>query len=158
MFLSAADFSWIDDLTFVLRVLEVSDGDYGMRDVLSAQAINLLVEEPWCIISGCGPGYFQIAHGYDFGLYPHNIFIEGVIIFGLPTIVIAVLLAANGAIIYFQRIGKRVDVFLLILFYYTAVAMKSGYFFGSWFTLVGFIYFIAINFEDKSWIRGGLSQ
>lgn len=148
--LSSSDFSWIEDLTFVLRMLEVSKGDYGMRDVLSVQAISLLARDPLCIIFGCGPGYFQTAYGYEFGLYPHNILLEGLVIFGVPTMIIAILIAANGARIYWRKSGHSFDLFVLMFIYHTAVAMKSGYFFGSWFTLIGFSYFFAVNFERNS--------
>lgn len=149
--LSSSDFTWIEDLTFVLRMVEVSKGDYGMRDVLSAQVINLLARDPWCMLLGCGPGYFQNAYGYEFGLYPHNILLEGLVIFGVPTMIIAILIAANGARIHWKQFGHNVDLFVLMFTYHTAVAMKSGYFFGSWFTLIGFSYFIAVNFERGLW-------
>jgi hypothetical protein len=148
--LSSSDFSWIEDLTFVLRMVEVSKGDYGMRDVLSAQVINLLARDPWCMLLGCGPGYFQNAYGYEFGFYPHNILLEGLVIFGVPTMIIAILIAANGARIHWKQSGHNVDLFVLMFTYHTAVAMKSGYFFGSWVTLIGFSYFIAVNFERDS--------
>lgn len=152
--LSSSDFSWIEDLTFVLRMLEVSKGDYGMRDVLSAQVMNLLARDPLCIILGCGPGYFQNAYGYEFGLYPHNILLEGLVIFGVPTMIVAILIAANGARIHWKQSCHNVDLFVIMFIYHTAVAMKSGYFFGSWFTLIGFSYFIAVNFERNSgWVK-----
>jgi hypothetical protein len=147
---SSFDFSWVYELTFVLRMLGVADGDYGTRDILFAQAIDLLIRDPWCAMVGCGPGYFQAAYGYEFGLYPHNIFLECLLIFGIPMTAASILIAANGVKIYWRKSGRSVDLFLLMFAYYTVVAMKSGYFFGSWFTLVGFSYFFAINFEDNS--------
>ena len=46
------------------RLSGIADGDYGLRDVLTTQALALVFQNPWCLLFGGGFGYFQKYYGY----------------------------------------------------------------------------------------------
>jgi hypothetical protein len=64
-----------DDFLIIKRFSVIGDGNFGLRDVLLLQSIELLSEEIKCLAMGCGLNYFQIYYGYGYGMYPHNIFV-----------------------------------------------------------------------------------
>ena len=55
-----SDWLWLEELVFVSRLLVILDGDYGLRDLLFLQAINVLDYEKSCAMFGCGFGFFSI--------------------------------------------------------------------------------------------------
>lgn len=134
-----SDWVWIEDLTYVKNMLAIGAGDFGSRDILQAQVIDLLASEPRCLVMGCGVGYFQYFYGYELGMYPHNLVLESLVIFGLPLTAIFVFASVCGGFLYYRRIGEC-DLFLLFTLYAVGVSMKSGSFFGSWLALAGCLY------------------
>lgn len=145
------DWTWSEDLLFVTRILSIGEGDYGYRDQLFAQVMELLSLKPLCLVAGCGVGYFQHFHHYEQGMYPHNMLLESIVIFGLPLTVMFVILAIRGSLMYYRRVGEF-DLFLLFTLYAIAVSLKSGSFFGSWLTLVGCLYLASHSFVG--WTSG----
>jgi hypothetical protein len=134
-----SDWVWIEDLMYVKNMLALGAGDFGSRDLLQAQVIDLLAWEPWCLATGCGVGYFQYFYGYELDMYPHNLVLESLVIFGLPLTAIFVFASICGGFLYYRRIGEC-DLFLLFTLYAVGVSMKSGSFFGSWLALAGCLY------------------
>lgn len=142
--------NWVtvfDDLVVLKRFRVVFEGDYGYRDVLLGQVVDLLKNEPGCALLGCGPGYFQEYYGHDFGLYPHNHFAEALVIFGLPLVVLGLAAALRGGLLYYGKVGK-LDLFLLVFIYSLLVSLKSGYFFGNWVLNAGILFFIGLCFQS----------
>lgn len=137
------DWSLLEEFAFVTRMFDLQGGDYGMRDELFYEAVVLLRENLGCLLIGCGPGFFQKFYGYEFGLYPHNILLESVITFGLFVTLAALIALVRGAYLHW-RTGRNFDVFLLFFVYHFLISMKSGYLFGSWFVIIGGLYFISL--------------
>ena len=138
-----SDWVWIEDLVFISRLLVILDGDYGLRDVLFSQSLSILTVKPSCALFGCGFGFFQYFYGYDISLYPHNIFLESLIVFGIPITIIYFLLSFYGLFLYFKRINK-LDLFILFYFFNLIIIFKSGSLFNDWFFTVSSIYLVSI--------------
>lgn len=96
------------------RFLQLSDGDYSMRDILFGQAYDLILSDS-CVIFGCGFNYFQVFYNYVFGLYPHNIFLEAILTFGALFGLSTVLLAIYGAVSLYVRIGNNPIFYILVV-------------------------------------------
>jgi hypothetical protein len=148
------DWTWSEDLLFVTRILSIGEGDYGYRDQLFAQVMELLSREPLCVVAGCGVGYFQHFYHYEQGMYPHNMLLESIVIFGLPVTAMLVVLAIRGSWMYYRRVGEC-DLFLLFTLYAITVSLKSGSFFGSWLALVGCLYLASHSFGGWTGVAGG---
>ncbi len=133
-----------EQFVFFQRFAMLGRGDYGMRDVLFSEALTLLSDEPVCLIRGCGLGYFQYYYNYDFGLYPHNVFLESIITFGVPTVLILCILAYKGLKIYVKNIST-IDFFILFFAMGIIIDLKSGYVFGNWLTMSMMMYFAGIG-------------
>ncbi len=142
------DWLWLEDILFVQRLLGVGEGDFGYRDQLHRQVMALLSLEPGCLLAGCGVGYFQHYYGYDQSMYPHNLILESLVIFGLPLTVMFVLLTVYGGVRYYRRIGEC-DMFLLFVLFALGVSMKSGSLFGSWLTFTGCLFLMSYCFVGR---------
>jgi hypothetical protein len=128
------------------RLSLILSGDLSLRDELIIKSITLLSESPHCIILGCGAGYFQYYFEYDSGLYPHNMFLEAVITFGVPVTVMVTVSVIRGLLRYYRN-SRDVDIFLLLYIYTFGISMKSGSLLGSW-VLIGIsIYMISYSFH-----------
>ncbi|MCI2397790.1 hypothetical protein [Aliiroseovarius subalbicans] len=114
-----------EDIVVFKRLLVLADGNFGQRDILADQAISLLREQPVCLALGCGFNFFQSYWGFEYGLYPHNAFLEAVVTFGLPVGGGLVLLSLLGLAISFLGWGARNPVFYLLLVQYLTM-LKSG--------------------------------
>lgn len=134
-----SDWTWSKDLLFISHILSIGEGDYGYRDQLFAQVMELLSLKPMCLVTGCGVGYFQHFNHFEQGMYPHNILLESLVIFGVPVTVVFVLLVIRGGVLYYRQVGEA-DLFLLFTLYAFAVSLKSGSFFGSWLALASGVY------------------
>jgi hypothetical protein len=143
-----SDWVWIEDLIYVKNMLAIGAGDFGSRDFLQGQVIDLLVSNPWCLVTGCGVGYFQYFYGYELGMYPHNLVLESLVMFGLPLTTIFVFASVFGGVLYYRRMGEC-DLFLLVTLYAVGVSMKSGSFFGSWLALAGCLYLASHCFVGR---------
>jgi O-antigen ligase len=82
-------------------------------------------------------------------MYPHNVVLESLVIFGLPLTAMFIFLIFRGSIIYYRRIGEC-DLFLLFTFYAVGVSLKSGSFFGSWLALAGCLYVASYSFIGRT--------
>jgi hypothetical protein len=142
-----------DTFAFMQRFQTFEDGDYGLRDQLMVETFGLLMQNPSCILVGCGFEYFQYFYNYDFGMYPHNFIAESLISFGFLVTCIFGFLVFNGIRSYHSKVGG-VDFFILYFFYDGIVALKSGELFGSWFFTAGSIYFSALTLKKLFFIRG----
>jgi hypothetical protein len=147
-YLFVNNWSWIDQFLVLQRLLFVTDGDFGERDILLTQSINLLTNQPECLFFGCGFGYFQDYHGYEFGMYPHNILIEMIIVFGLPVTAVIGLSIGAGVNIYYRENGKSMDIFLLFFIYSLLIGLKSGALFGDPFLTASLLYFLLLYIKN----------
>ena len=109
-------------LVVVQRFMVLGENNFGLRDVLFNDSINMILSTS-CGITGCGFNYFQIYNNYEFGLYPHNAIFELIITFGLLGVIISIL-----SLIGFFRactLIKQNNIYIMIIFYYL-ILMKSG--------------------------------
>lgn len=146
-----ADWSWSEELLVVTRILSILEGDYGYRDQLYAQVMELVSLKPACLVMGCGAGYFQHFYHYEQGMYPHNLLLESMVTFGLPLTVALVVVVIRGSVKYYRQVGEC-DLFLLLTLYAFGISLKSGSFFGSWMALAGCLYLASYSFAG--WSRG----
>ena len=101
------------------------DQSFGDRDVLIIQSFELLSNRLDCLLIGCGFNYFQIYYDYNFGMYPHNTFVELIITFGILIAVPLILTVLLGFIRgYFTKVGNTFIFYLL--FYFLGTSLKSG--------------------------------
>lgn len=100
---------------FAQRMVVVSEGSLGERDVLMFQSIDLLNQNIACGIFGCGFNYFQSYWNLPFGLYPHNIFIEATITFGLIGIILDILAIVGIISLYFSKAGRHPFFYIMII-------------------------------------------
>lgn len=137
------------DVLFIQRFSVIGGGDYGMRDLLALDVWNLLLNEPRCLIYGCGFGYFQKYYEYPFGMYPHNIILEFIVIFGLPVFLSVFVGVFFGVMRY--RKENSTDLFLLLFFYCLLIGLKSGNVFGDWFFTAAMMMFLVIPVRNGFW-------
>ncbi len=129
LILFRVDFSWLNDLLIFQRLSVITEGNLGERGLLLSQSVNLLMNEPKCLLLGCGIDYFQLYYDYD--MYPHNIFIEAMISHGLFVTLLILFGVTVGIKRYVKELGS-LDFLLLLYAYTTLLGLKSGYLLGSW--------------------------
>lgn len=129
----------IETLLIFERLAVVGLGNYGSRDTLLFQSLDLLSDRIDCVLIGCGLNYFQIYYGYDYGMYPHNAFAELLITFGVPLGGLIIFLVCTGSAFGFLSIYSRSPLFWILLFF-LGVSMKSGSLLGLT-TLTSLIFF-----------------
>lgn len=137
---------WADysrEFIILQRLEMLSGGDLGHRDILLGQAVDLISNEIRCLLFGCGFGYFQKFYQYDFGMYPHNIVVEFIIVFGLPMFMVITLLVTYGLFLYYKNCGS-VDLFVLFFLYTGLVSLKSGTLFGGWYFTAATLYLLLV--------------
>lgn len=145
VYLGVNDWSWLNNFPIFERLLDLNN-NLGKRDILLAQAFSLLLNEPSCLIAGCGFGYFQYYFGYEFGMYPHNTLMELFIVFGAPVALAFIATIAGGLWQYYRR-SRKLDLMILFFIYSLLVELKSGVLFGNWFFTAACIYFSSIYIE-----------
>lgn len=114
-----------DKIIVYQRLIGLTNGDFGMRDTLAAQAFDLLDGNAICMAVGCGFNYFQTYWGYDFGLYPHNSILESILTFGVLIGGGLSLLSLVGVAGSYFGWGARNPLFYLLLVQYIII-LKSG--------------------------------
>ena len=142
----SVDWSWMDDFLIFQRLSAINDGNFGSRDLLINDAFNLLLNEPRCIVYGCGLGFFQSYYSYEYGMYPHNFMVESFIVFGIPLATLFFAASCGGLIVYYKK-HKKIDLFILFLSYTFIIDMKSGALFGGWMTMASIFYLIGLLVE-----------
>ena len=97
----------------------------GLRDVFIKLSLNLLYNEPKCLILGCGFSFFQDYYGFDYGMYPHNLILEFVITYGLFISIVIFSLVFIGLknIIFSKPKILLIDIFVI---YFFLIMLKSG--------------------------------
>lgn len=115
----------LDDLLITQRLLVFGSGNFGLRDQLLIQSFHLLIDRVDCALIGCGFNYFQVHFGNDYGMYPHNVFAELLITFGIPLGGSLMLLVCLGAAFGFLTSIKRTPLFWVLL-YFLGINLKSG--------------------------------
>lgn len=138
-----SDWSFLENFILFQRLVSPSS-DLGHRDVLINKSIDLLIENPFCLIAGCGFGYFQKFYGYEVGLYPHNILIEYIITFGIPLTFFLVTFVIIGVRRYL-RDQELPKAFLLIYLYLLLLGLKSGSALSSWMFMSATFYLASIG-------------
>lgn len=146
MYAGVPDWSWLDNLSIFQRLMELND-DLGHRDILISQSFSLLLHQPSCLIFGCGFGYFQTNFRYPYDMYPHNILIELLIVFGAP-ITLAFIFSITAGIWKYYRRCRELDLLVLFFIYSLLVGLKSGSLFGDWFFTAGCIYFSSFYLQN----------
>ena len=137
-FLTIADLNFLNDLEIYKRFLVVFlNSDYGLRDVLFSQAVDLLLDDNRCLFFGCGFGAFQSHYQYPLELYPHNILLEALLTWGVPITALVIILFFIGLVR-----GRSAGAFSYFGFFSVLVGMKSGDILGSWLAF-SFIFFYA---------------
>jgi hypothetical protein len=114
-----------EDLLVFRRFKAFFDGNFGYRDVLMNLSLNLLYNEPKCLILGCGFNFFQDYNGFDYGMYPHNVILEFIITYGLLISIVIFSLVFIGLknIIFSKSKILLIDIFVI---YFFLIALKSG--------------------------------
>jgi len=131
-------FSW-EDILFFKRMETVMTGEsFGSRDVLLLQSVELMLNNEWCQISGCGFNYFQKYFSFSFGNYPHNAFAELFITYGFIIGLLVFTLVMVGLVSGLKSNVGETFVFHFCLFC-LGLSVKSG-------TLVSMDTFPAILF------------
>ena len=125
-FILSSEFIDFSDFLMFRRLLGVmGEQNFGDRDVLIIQSFELLFNRLDCLLIGCGFNYFQIYYDYDFGMYPHNTFVELIITFGILIAVPLILTVLLGFIRgYFTKLGNTFIFY--VLFYFLGISLKSG--------------------------------
>ena len=115
-----------NEFLIVKRLVAILEGvSFGGRDILLKQSFNLLQDRWECLLIGCGFNYFQIYYGYEFGTYPHNIFSEILITYGIFFGGILIFLAVLGVIYGFFRYYHSTFLYWVILYFF-GLLFKSG--------------------------------
>jgi len=135
------DWQCLEQLAIYDRLAVFGEGDLGMRDILLSEVVSLSSQEPLCLLTGCGFGYFQTYFGYEFGMYPHNFLAEALIVFGMPLTALGLITCAYGLKLYFISLG-RIDFLVLFFSYYLIIKLKGGDILGSWFLNICIFLFI----------------
>lgn len=116
---------WQDILVFNRFLYLFETGTLGERDRLVWDSFALMADEPICIVIGCGYNYFQLYYGYEFGLYPHNVFMELIITYGLIVTLPLIVMVLRGVwVVYVSSFGRSF-VFYFALFV-LGLAIKGG--------------------------------
>jgi hypothetical protein len=116
----------IDELLIVWRFVAIFEtGTFGARDILLGQSIDLLKDQTSCFVIGCGFNYFQVYYDYNFSMYPHNIFAELLITFGIFVGMILIILILSGTAYGFFSFYSK-NFFYWVLLYYLGISLKSG--------------------------------
>jgi hypothetical protein len=150
LFVGPFDELW-RELMIVNRILQTLDGDFGQRDMLLRQSIDLLVAEPRCALLGCGLGFFQHFYSMPWYGYPHNFIAEMCITYGLVFTMVFLVVLGFGFLSFVRSRGFT--CFASLLFIYTLIiSMKSFDIVTNWFLMVFSFYFIG------RWIAGALSR
>lgn len=136
-----------EDFIIFQRLEGLSDG-FGSRDILLSQSLTLLIDNPSCLIHGCGFGFFQSYFHYPIGLYPHNFIIELLIVFGLPITILLLLMSCRGFTKFFKN-NDKVDIIGLFFIYALFLGFKSGSLNTSWLLMTFFIFFISYYIISK---------
>jgi hypothetical protein len=123
MFVMANQDLW-GEITLLRRMIVTSGGDLGMRDILAIQAVDVLERNPTCALIGCGFNFFQVAMGYGYDVYPHNVFLESFITFGMLAGGVFGLFSLVGAYSLYRRVGSNPFFYFFVIEY--IVSMKSG--------------------------------
>ncbi len=123
MFVMANQDLW-GEITLLRRMIVISGGDLGMRDILAIQAVDVLEHNPSCALIGCGFNFFQVAMGYGYDVYPHNVFLESFITFGILAGGVVGLFSLIGAYSLYRRVGSNPFFYFFVIEY--IVSMKSG--------------------------------
>ena len=121
----------------------LAEANFGMRDVLFSESLSIILNEPKCFFFGCGFTYFQEHYGYSYGLYPHNIFLEALIVWGAPLVFVVVILFTLG----FFTLG-RWDFLSWLGFFLILIGMKSGDVLSSWFALSFLFYYAGVGISE----------
>jgi hypothetical protein len=139
-----------DHLIFFERLPLFLNDDYGSRPELIVLSLNLLYNEPKCLLFGCGFNFFQDYYGLEPTLYPHNIILEFVVTYGL---LISIFIFTFVFICFKKYLFQKlkiclIDIFIIYLF---LNSLKSG----ALISLMAFpiiFYFISrsnLNFDRK---------
>lgn len=153
VFISLFFQQYIDNLIIFERINKVvSNGNYGERDILFGKALRLIFTDPFLFFFGKGFGYFQFHYGFTQGVYPHNILIELIIIYGILPFMVFLGICIVKFKLFFEYLCIFPNLYFYLFFYYFLLDLKSGEFGGDWFSITFLIYYISkqINFIFES--------
>jgi hypothetical protein len=136
-----------DQLVLYQRLV-AGGGDLGDRDLLILQAVSLLLDQPACLLTGCGFSFFQHFFGYDLGMYPHNFIVEMVITVGIPATTLILVGTILGMAKDFRAHGGLTYVMVLFI-YCAAVGLKSQSLLTNWPMTAGLLYYFSRSLSRK---------
>lgn len=123
------------------RISIFADKGLGARQDLYLKSLSLLIEEPQCLFFGCGFNFFQKYYNLDPGLYPHNYFLELVIVFGIPFSFIFIVAIIRGYIVTMRKGGILNGWLGFFYIFHAIITSKSGSLDTSWiFTSMSFLF------------------
>ncbi|MBZ8117581.1 hypothetical protein KUD11_02860 [Roseovarius sp. LXJ103] len=126
------DFIALERLWIVFQGLSFSE-----RDILFAEAVDLVLSDTSCLLIGCGYTYFQVHYGYEYAMYPHNIVLEALITWGVPLMLALFALVLRGL----AHSDRTSPAFWAGVFFFL-IALKSGDLFTAWYALA-FVFALA---------------
>ncbi len=127
----------IGEILMVQRLQVLIAGEsLGLRDQLVLEGLELLGNKLDCLAMGCGYGFFQTYFSYEYGMYPHNIVVESVIVWGLP-IVIGI---ASLAFIGWKSLRWQGGALHWVGAYMLLIGLKSGDVVNSWLAMSYILY------------------
>lgn len=139
---------YFTDFTIVYRLI-YANNPFGYRDILWDRAIELLMQEPGCLIFGCGFGYYQTYYNFESGLYPHNLIIESMITWGVPLTFLLIVLFTIGFFRVIRATDSQFNLISAIFIYLGLISLKSGELTSAWIVLIGLFQYTSIAIERK---------
>ncbi len=128
----------VSDFVLFSRLQGLDDG-LGPRGDLYRMAYELISGQYFCSFFGCGFGYFQNHFNLAPGYYPHNLFLELAIVYGIPLSVFFLMVVGYAVYVDVRRNGAANILFYLVLFYLFIIQLKSGTLLGAWWLMAGFV-------------------
>ena len=130
-----------DDFILISRLQNLNNG-FGAREYLFLQAADLISSQWDCLYFGCGFGYFQKYYGLSAGYYPHNFFLELIIVYGLPLSLFLAFFTIYGIVLDKSESSVKNTLFYLITLLFLLIQLKSGTLLAAWW-LIASISFLA---------------
>lgn len=108
-----------NELLLINRLSQINQNNLGLRDILWLDGYNLIINDVSPI--GNGLSYFQKYYNYESSKYPHNLFIEIIITYGIFGFILSFLMLVGCVNIY-----KNQNTLNLIVLFAFLVLLKSG--------------------------------
>jgi len=138
----------LESIVLFQRLGELSLNNLGSRDDLLSQSLELLRDNPHCLVLGCGIGFFQNYYQYSLSTYPHNSIAEFVISYGLIALIFVFAFCLRGMRFHVKKF-KGTSSILLVFLYQFFISLKSGDLLSSYLLLVLLLSLFAYGFKRR---------